>query len=175
MKSGCFFAAALLLGCGQSLAGEQPAAVTPVTAKENSENNEAPLADPTKAAKAPKRGEQPAADDGASERLEDPTRMNENFRAALQHSGRTKAAPESGAAAPAPVLPDIKLVASVCGRRNPGAAAMLRIDDKTEIVHAGDKLTRIEKNQLIEIHVLEIHRRFVKLMVFPSNEILILR
>ncbi|MGR9037392.1 MAG: hypothetical protein ACU83O_12535, partial [Gammaproteobacteria bacterium] len=70
---------------------------------------------------------------------------------------------------------DISLVASVCGRNRDNAAAMLRINDKTEIVHAGDKLTRIEKNQLIEIHILEIHRRFVKVKVYPSNEMLILR
>jgi hypothetical protein len=198
MKSGYFFAAAFLVCFGQSAAEVQNSAVPVAPSQSSAENKAAPptdpaqddkaskekppqttaddtMADPVKAHKEPKGLVRPGSGEAASDSLEDPTRMNESFRAALQHSGRATSAPQSGAAAPAPVLPEITLVASVCGRHLDNAAAMLRINDKTEIVHTGDKLTRVEKNQLIEIHILEIHHRFVKVKVFPSNEILILR
>lgn len=173
MKSIYFFKAALLLWSSLSLSAVQQMTDASALAKVADKQSEEAMADPTEAAGKLKQQLLPKKEEAESDGLEDPTRLNESFRAALQHTGRTQVAPEKGAAAP--VLPNISLVASVCGMHNDNAAAMLKINDKTEIVHAGDKLTRIEKNQLVEIHILELHRRHVKVKVYPSNEILILR
>ncbi|MGR9037298.1 MAG: hypothetical protein ACU83O_12040, partial [Gammaproteobacteria bacterium] len=147
-----FVMAALLSLSPERLFADHQAVVSAIPAKGSDEKAAEPLPDPTEAAGKLKQQLPPKPEQSEADSLEDPTRLNESFRSTLQHSGRAKAVPESGAAAPA--LPDISLVASVCGRHRDNAAAMLRINNKTEIVHAGDKLTRIEKNQLIEIHIL---------------------
>lgn len=107
--------------------------------------------------------------------LKDPTRMNQNFREALKRVAPSNTGAPSGNAAPSATLPEIKLVASVCGMHKDKNHAMLRINDKTEMVSVGDKITTIKNNQLIEIHVLEIDKRQVKVEVLPVNETIILR
>lgn len=107
--------------------------------------------------------------------LKDPTRMNQNFREALKRVVPNNAGAPSGIAAPGVALPEIKLVASVCGMHKDKNHAMLRINDKTEMVGVGDKITTIKNNQLIEIHVLEIDKGQVKVEVLPANETIILR
>jgi len=51
----------------------------------------------------------------------------------------------------------------------------LRINDKTEMVYIGDKITALENNQVVEIHILDIHKHYVKVRVLPANETIILR
>jgi hypothetical protein len=112
--------------------------------------------------------------------LKDSTLMNQNFRDALNRAiqnktGMVENGPGGANIAPvAPVLPKISLLASVWGHKNKNSA-MLRINDKTEMVYVGDKITSFENNQLIEIHVLEIQKHHVKITVFPANETIILR
>lgn len=106
--------------------------------------------------------------------LKDPTRMNQNFREALKQVPTTNAG-SAGAVAAKPALPNIQLVASVCGMHKDKNYAMLRIDDKTVMVSIDDKITALQNGQPIEIHVLEIDKRHVKVELQPANEILILQ
>ncbi|MDP3876558.1 MAG: hypothetical protein Q8Q50_06215 [Methylobacter sp.] len=103
--------------------------------------------------------------------LKDPTRMNQNFREALKQipMGNTSTA------APKSTLPNIQLVASVCGMHKDKNHAMLRINDKTTMVSIGDKISTIQNDQLIEIHVVDIDKSHVKIELLPSNEIIILQ
>jgi len=108
--------------------------------------------------------------------LIDPTQINQNFRDALNQIIKGKPAGTDGTYTPqAPVLPEITLVASVCGMAKDRVSAMLRINGKTEMVHIGDKVSTISNGGLIEVEVLDIHRRHVSVKVRPANEILILR
>lgn len=109
------------------------------------------------------------------DQLEDPTRMNRNFREALKRVSPGNASTTPGVAPPSSTLPEIKLVASVCGMHKDKNHAMLGINDKTEMVSEGDKITAIKNNQLIEIHILEIDKGHVKVEVQPANETIILR
>lgn len=169
-----FLPAALLLFSNPLAADQQDIVQTAQPAASNSAAKVDAIADPA-ASTGESKQEPPAKPEPVNrDGLQDPTRMNENFRSALEHSGRASSPSGSGADTRAS-LPNISLVASVCGRHKDKASAMLRINDKTEIVHAGDKISHIEKNQLIEIHVLELHKRHVRLKIFPSNENIILR
>lgn len=107
--------------------------------------------------------------------LQDPTRMNQNFREALKRVSPGNTGTPAGTVAQGPALPKIKLVASICDMHKDKNHAMLRINDKTEMVSVGDKISSIESNQLIEIHVLEIDKGHVKVEVLPANETIILR
>lgn len=107
--------------------------------------------------------------------LKDPTRMNQNFREALKRVSTSNISTPVGTVTQGPALPKIKLVASVCDMHKDKNHAMLRINDKTEMVSIGDKITSIESNKLIEIHVLEIEKGHVKVEVLPANETIILR
>lgn len=107
--------------------------------------------------------------------LKDPTRMNQNFREALKRVSPSSTGAPSGSVTQGPALPKIKLVASVCDMHKDKNHAMLRINDKTEMVSVGDKISSIESNKLIEIHVLEIEKGHVKVEVLPANETIILR
>ena len=107
--------------------------------------------------------------------LKDPTRMNQNFREALKRVSPSNTGAPAGTVTQGPALPKIKLVASVCDMHKDKNHAMLRINDKTEMVSVGDKITSIESNKLIEIHVLEIDKGHVKVEVLPANETIILR
>ena len=110
--------------------------------------------------------------------LKDPTQMNQNFREALNRVTQNRTgtvAPGASIAPAAPALPKMSLIASVCGGHKSKNSAMLRINDKTEMVYAGDKITTFESNQVIEIQILDIHKHHVKVRVLPANETLILR
>ncbi|MDO9139145.1 MAG: hypothetical protein Q7U38_02290 [Methylobacter sp.] len=173
MKRQLFELAALLLCC-QSLLAE-PAPVQNETLK-----------DPTAMTEKLEQGlagvllpidnsDVPVSGNSATENeLKDPTRMNQNFREALKQVPTTNGAP-SGAATPPPTLPNIQLVASVCGMHKDKNYAMLRINDKTVMVSIDDKVTTIQNNQLMEIHVLDIDKRHVKVEILPANEIIILQ
>jgi hypothetical protein len=107
--------------------------------------------------------------------LKDPTRMNQNFREALKRVSPGNTGTPTGTVTQGPALPKIKLVASICDMHKDKNHAMLRINDKTEMVSIGDKISSIESNQLVEIHVLEIEKGHVKVEVLPANETIILR
>ena len=112
--------------------------------------------------------------------LKDPTLMYQNFRDALNRvtqnkTGTVANGPGVGIAPAAPVLPKISLLASVCGGNKDKSSAMLRINDKTEMVYVDDKITFLDKNQVIEIRILDIHKHYVKVMVLPAHEEIILR
>jgi hypothetical protein len=112
----------------------------------------------------------------SKDELQDPTRLNENFRDALKHvTSRSPAASNAVNASAAPNLPDISLAASACNMHKGKNHAMLRVNGKTKMVSVNDKITFIEKNQLIEIQVLEIQKDHVQVRIFPSNETIFLR
>ncbi len=183
MRSPQFKLAALLLCCQSLLAEPTPPQLLPDNLNKTTEA----LNDPTAMTEKLEQGlagvllptaknEMPSPVKSANKgELEDPTRMNQNFREALKRvsSGNTGAPPSI--AAPGSTLPEIKLVASVCGMHKDKNHAMLRINDKTEMVGEGDKMTTIKNNQLIEIHILEIDKGHVKVEVQPANETIILR
>ena len=102
--------------------------------------------------------------------------MNENFRDALKHvTSRSAMTGNAVSASAAPNLPDISLAASACNMHKGKNHAMLRINGKTEMVSVNDKISYIEKNQLIEIEVLEIQKDHVQVRIYPSNETIFLR
>ena len=111
--------------------------------------------------------------------LQDPTQMNQNFRAALTRMAQAKGSGNGGGVA-IPVLPDIKLLASLLGNEaDQRSSALLKIGDKSYPVHEKDIVTAYAsaKTQLdVELQVMEIHKHFVKLMMIsPINKLLILR
>jgi hypothetical protein len=181
MKLPPFKLVALLLCC-QSLLAE-PQASTPENIKKADET----LKDPTLMTEKLEQGlagvmlpkaeneTPPPINSANKDGLEDPTRMNQNFREALRRVSSGNEGAPTGIAAPSSALPEIQLVASVCGMHKDKNHAMLRINDKTEMVSEGDKITIIKGNQLIEIHVLEIDKGHVKVEVQPANETIILR
>jgi hypothetical protein len=119
---------------------------------------------------------EPVKKNKLKDELQDPTRLNENFRDALKHvTSRSAVAGSQTTVSAAPNLPDIALAASACNMHKGKNHAMLRINGKTEMVSVNDKITYIEKNQLIEIHVLEIQKDHVQVRIYPSNETIILR
>ena len=100
--------------------------------------------------------------------------MNQNFRDALTRNKADKAGSGTGPAAAA-ALPKITLLASICGAQKNSNSAMLGINGKTEMVRAGDKFSIVENSRVMEVEVMEIHPHYVKIMVLPFNEALILR
>ncbi len=114
----------------------------------------------------------------AKEELADPTRTNENFRAALERvfKGKVNGTPTASATPlQRPALPKIALIANIYGANKEDNHAMLRINEQTKMVGMGDKFDIIDNNQLIEIEVMDIAKNVVKLQLKPSNEMLILR
>jgi hypothetical protein len=69
----------------------------------------------------------------------------------------------------------MSLLASVCGGHKNKNSAMLRINDRAEMVYAGDQINTLQNNQLVEIQILDIHKHYVKVKVLPANETVILR
>jgi hypothetical protein len=184
----------LLLLSSQALYAEEP--VTPPRPKLTVENiNKATevLRDPTVitekieqgiknvASSASKKTTPAPSDNSANQgELKDPTLMNQNFRDALNRvtqnkTGSVANSPGTGIAPLGPVLPKMSLLASVWGGQKDKISAMLRINDKTEMVYIGDKITSFEHNQVIEIQILDIHKHYVKVRVLPANETIILR
>lgn len=103
--------------------------------------------------------------------IADPTRISESFRQALERRVPAKNLPGNAAAKAAPVskLPQISLVASVCGRSKEMMHAMLRINGKVELVRPGEKLTVIDNNGVIQIEVLDIQRSHVHVRVISDS------
>lgn len=109
--------------------------------------------------------------------LGDPTRMNLNFRDALNGIKNTtenavggiKAAPEE------PLFPKITLMAKMQSTNKASGHIILRVNDKSEMVSTGDTITYLQRGELITIEVGEITKNYVKVTVMPINQTLILR
>lgn len=179
----------LLLSSQALFAGQQPAAPGPQLTRENIGKATQVLRKPgvikekiaqgieNPALKAPGDTASTAGGDINKDGLKDPTWMNQNFREALERLAKNSArvTPSSTGTAPKrAALPKIALLASICGVHKNTNSAILRINDKTQMVRAGDKITIIDDNQIIEIQIMEILKHHVKITVFPFNETLIL-
>ncbi len=111
--------------------------------------------------------------------LQDPTLMTQSFRDALTRMAQAKGTGSTGPVVQ-PVLPEIKLIASLLGNNaDLKSTTLLRIGDKTYSARENDIVTVFSsaKTQLdVELQVIEIHKYFVKLMMIsPINKTLILR
>ncbi len=167
-----YFKVAVLLLCCQSLFAETPVLNDPTRMTPTLEQGLAGVL------RQVDKNQATLSDNASKSEIEDPTRMNQNFREALKRvSSANGAAGTAGAGAVAavPVLPDMKLVASVCGMHKEKNHVMLQINGRTEMVGIGDKITTIKGAQLMEIQVLEIDGLHVKVVVQPANETVILR
>ena len=108
--------------------------------------------------------------------LKDPTLMNKSFRDALGQVTKNKSGTvASGQVSAAPDLPKIALLASVWGGSKDKSSAMLRVNDKTEMVYAGDKISFLDKDQVIDIQVLDIQKHYVKILMLNTNTTIVLR
>lgn len=187
MKMQSLKLAALWLLCFPSLSVGQDSAAAPADpAAAPAQETADALPDPTaitsqfeqrlRKAQEPSDQQAQAKKNQSKDELQDPTRLNENFRDALKHvTSRSAGAGNAVNVPAAPNLPDISLAASACNMHKGKNHAMLRVNGKTEMVSVNDKITYIEKNQLIEIQVLEIQKDHVQVRIFPSNETIILR
>lgn len=113
-----------------------------------------------------------------SKDIADPTRPNENFRAALSRFDKSKPTTGTATTSPTPAalsFPDIKLLAAACAHHPAQNHAMLSVNKKSEMVGVNDIITTITNNQVFQIEVLDIQKNQVRLRLHPNNEILILR
>lgn len=102
--------------------------------------------------------------------------MNKSFRDALGQVTKNKSGTvASGQVSAAPDLPKIALLASVWGGSKDKSSAMLRVNDKTEMVYAGDKISFLDKDQVIDIQVLDIQKHYVKILMLNTNTTIVLR
>lgn len=125
------------------------------------------------------RSENPVSTTDAVEKLNDPTSMNQNFREALTHANQLKAAiPDVanplGKLVPDSNIPKIVLIANVHKNREKNRA-ILRVNNKSEIVNAGDTITYFQSSEVLQINVVEITKNYVKVTLMPANQTLILR
>ena len=114
----------------------------------------------------------------ANDDVQDPTNMNENFRAALNRLTQTKSATKTTTNLPvtiAPSFPDIKLLALACEHHKDKNHAMISINGKSQMLGVGEKSTTLLNNRIFEIEVLDIDKTHVRLRLQPNNDIIILR
>ena len=109
----------------------------------------------------------------AENKINDPTKMSGSFRAALGNMTVRQTTTLTTTGTP-PDLPKISLAAIVYGN-DQEYHAMLHVDDRTVLIKEGDKATFIDNNKVIEIVVQEITRNDVRLAVYPSNQLIVLR
>lgn len=117
--------------------------------------------------------DQQASEQKKKDKINDPTKMSGSFRAALGNMTVRQTTTLTTTGAP-PDLPEISLAAIVYGN-DEHYHAMLHVDDRTVLIREGDKATFIDDNKLIEIVVQEITRSDVRLAVYPSNQLIVLR
>lgn len=118
------------------------------------------------------------SDSSENNDLQDPTRMNQNFRDALNFSVQRQ--PSGGNASQAiqlqaPDIPDIRLIAHVFDKVKEKASVMLRVNGKSEMARMGEKITAASKTHIMTIEIIDIQKGFVTVKVLPLNETLILR
>lgn len=106
-------------------------------------------------------------------KINDPTKMSGSFRAALGNMTVRQTTTLTTTGTP-PDLPKISLAAIVYGN-DQEYHAMLHVDDRTVLIKEGDKATFIDNNKVIEIVVQEITRSDIRLAVYPSNQLIVLR
>lgn len=107
--------------------------------------------------------------------IEDPTKLNRNFRAALNLKGDKAPAGVVANIPTAPTMPVIKLLALACEHHKEKNHAMISIDGKSQMLAVGEKTTTLTNNRIVEIDVLDIQKTHVRLRLQPNNDILILR
>ena len=112
--------------------------------------------------------------------LADPTIINQNFREALTRANQLKAAiPDVtnslGKSASDSNNVKVSLVANVHNKNQEKNKAILRVNDKSEMVSTGDTITYFQGGELMHIDVIEITKNYVKVTLMPLNQTLILR
>lgn len=109
--------------------------------------------------------------------IRDPTEMSNNFRQALRNLPNYSSAQDKDASTSedfkALGLPEIELVAKVFSENGP-PTVVLKAKGKYHHFEEGDKVSKVIKNQVITIHIQEISKNGVRLVVMPFNKILIL-
>jgi len=120
-----------------------------------------------------------SASTDAVEKLNDPTSINQNFREALTHANQLKAAAPDvanplGKLVPDSNTPKIGLIANV-HKNQERKRVILRVNNKSEIVNAGDTITYFQGSEVLQINVVEITKNYVKVTLMPANQTLILR
>ncbi len=117
----------------------------------------------------------------SAEELNDPTQMNQNFRDALNSELANKGSSKNvTGTVPAPQnqeskTPQITLIANVHSSNTEKSRAVLRVNNKSEMVGVGDTITYFQGDNLIKIDVQEITKKHVKIMLVPTNQTLIIR
>lgn len=113
--------------------------------------------------------------------ISDPTEMNQNFREALNSELANKTGATKNAMANAPTsnneskTPQITLIANIHSANAENSRAVLRVNNKSEMVSVGDSITYFQGDRLIKIDVQEITKKYVKIMLVPTNQTLIIR
>ncbi len=130
----------------------------------------------TRVKSTPNRAHQHVVRSDTNDDLQDPTRMNQNFRDALDHSVKQNPA-SAGTATTAltPELPDIRLVATIFDNVKEKTAVMLRVNGQSELARQGEKITAMGKNKVMTIEIVAIEQGSVTITVMPINETIILR
>lgn len=113
----------------------------------------------------------------AVEILRDPTAMSRNFRQALRALPKADAPPPSASVAVKEELddlglPDIELVAKVFSEYKP-PSIVLKVSDKYHDFEEGEQMSQVIDNHLVTMHVQEISKHTVRLLIMPVNKILI--
>jgi hypothetical protein len=107
-------------------------------------------------------------------RLNDPTQLSGNFRAAMQQMKVRSTTTQLRSTGELPEFPKISLAAIVYSE-DQNAYSMLHINDQTVLVRVGDKASFVDNGKVVEVVVQEINRSDVRLAIFPAEEIIILR
>ena len=115
----------------------------------------------------------------ATELFRDPTKMSGNFRQVLK---ALKPKTATDASTEGAIVPQIKLIGKVFVPKTSGTFAfannassiVLEIDGQVVYLKEGAMSSIIKKEHLITINVEEISQYYVKLIVQPGNETLIL-
>ena len=114
----------------------------------------------------------------AVEVIRDPTAMSHNFRRALQgissqsNNIETGVKKDDGTTLRALGIPEIELVAKVFNSDGTGTV-VLRANGKIFHFEEGDQISRVIDDQIVTLHVQEISKNTVRLLIMPFNKYLI--
>ena len=115
-----------------------------------------------------------AALNKVTEVLRDPTAMSENFRKALRNlpanspvqSGTDQRELKDLG------LPEIEMVGKIFSENAP-ATVVLKANGKYHHFEEGDQISRVINDQVVTLHVQEISKHNVRLLIMPFNKTLI--
>jgi len=108
----------------------------------------------------------------AVEVLRDPTVMSANFRKALSNLPGNSEDAAQASTTKALGLPDIELVAKVLGGGELNSV-VFKANDKYFHFEEGDQISKVINKQVVTLHVQEISKHTVRLLVMPFNKTLI--